>query len=88
MGMTMKIPLEDSSTNSCPPNFLQPCRKRRAGDIASAQPSVIQTIVDSATQVEPIPNQFPWPIKGAVSPTDPRIRPADQIPSHELIIDM
>ena len=34
------------SNNSCPPNFLQPHRKRRAGDVASVQPSVIQTIVD------------------------------------------
>ena len=35
---------EDSSgewTNSCPPNFLQPRRKRCAGDIASVQPSII-----------------------------------------------
>ena len=42
--------------------------------------------MDTATQVEPIPNQFPSPIIGAVSATDPRIRPADQSPSHELII--
>ena len=43
---------EDSSgesTNSCPPNFQQPRRKRRAGDVASVQPSVVQTIVDTAT---------------------------------------
>ena len=71
---------EDSSgesTNSCPANFLQPCRKRRAGDVASVQPSVVQTIVDTATRVEIIPNPFPSPITGELSPTDPRIRPAD-----------
>ena len=81
---------EDSSsesTNSCPPNFLLPRRKRRAGDIVSVQPSVVQTIMDTATQMEPIPNQFPSPIIGAVSPTDSCIWPADQSPSHELIIN-
>ena len=75
------------STNSCPSNFLQPCRKRRAGDIPSVQPSVVQTIVDTATRVEPIPNPFPSPVIGELSPTDRRIRPADQSTSHELIID-
>ena len=81
---------EDSSgesTNSCPPNFLQPRRKRRAGDVAPVQPSVVQTIVDTATRVEPIPNPFPSPIIGEVSLTNPRIRPADQSPSDERIID-
>ena len=42
---------EDSSgesTNSCRPNFLRPRRKRRAGDVESVQPLVIQTIVDTA----------------------------------------
>ena len=65
---TRKIPKyygydnEDSSgesTNSCSPNFLQPRRKQRAGDVASVQPSVVQTIVDTATRVEPSPNTFP-----------------------------
>ena len=65
-----------SSTNS-----------RRVGDIESIQPSVIQTIVDTATRVEPIHNDFPSPIIGQVSPTDPRIRPADHSTSNELIID-
>ena len=81
---------EDSSgesTNSCPLNFLQPRMKRRAGDVESVQPSVIQTIVDAAAQVEPIPNPFPSPVIGEVSPTDPRIRPADQSPPEELFID-
>ena len=81
---------EDSSgdsTNSCPPNFAPPRRKRRVGDIESIQPSVIQTIVDTATRVEPIHNDFPSPIIGQVSPTDPRIRPADHSTSNELIID-
>ena len=53
---------EDSSgesTNSCPPNFLQPRRKQRAGDVPSVQPSVVQTIVDTATRGEPIPNPIP-----------------------------
>ena len=81
---------EDSSgesTNSCPPNFAPPRRKRRVGDIESIQPSVVQTIVDTATRVEPIANDFPSPIIGQVSPTDPRIRPADHSTSNELIID-
>ena len=45
---------EDSSgdsTNSCPLNFAPPRRKRRVGDIESIQPSVVQTIVDTATRV-------------------------------------
>ena len=67
---------EDSSgesTNSCPPNSDPPRRKRRVGDIESIQPSVVQTIVDTASRVEPIENDFPSPIIGQVSPTDPRI---------------
>ena len=75
------------STNSCPPNFLQSRRKQRAGHVASVQQSVVQTIVVTATRVEPIPNPFPSSTIGEVSPTDPRIRPADQSPSHERIID-
>ena len=56
---------------SCPRNFAQPLKKRRAGNVASVQPSVVQTIMDTATRVEPIPNPFPWPVIGEVSPTDP-----------------
>ena len=59
------------STTSCPPNFAPPRRKRRVGDIESIQPSVVQTIADTATRVEPIANDFPSPIIGQVSPTDP-----------------
>ena len=72
------------STNSCPPNFTQPLKKRR--DVASVQPSVIQTLVDTATRVEPIPNPFISPVIGEVSPTDPRIRPADQSSPDERIL--
>ena len=75
------------STNSCLPNFAPPRRKRRTGDVESLKPSVIQTIVDTAAQVEPMPNAFPSPIIGEVSPTDPRIRPANQSPPENLIID-
>ena len=81
---------EDSSgdsTKSCPLNFAPPRRKLRVGDIESIQPSVVQTIVDTATRVEPIANDFPSPIIGQVSPTDPRIGPADHSNSNELIID-
>ena len=81
---------EDSSgesTNSCPPNFAPPRRKQRVGDIESIQPSVVQTIVETATRVEPLENDFPSPIIGQVSLTDPRIRPADHSTSNELIID-
>ena len=75
------------STISCPANFLQPCRRRRTGDVASVQPSVIQTIADTGTRVEPIPNPFSSPIIGEVSPTDPRIRPANHSFSDERILD-
>ena len=75
------------STNSCPPNFVQPRRKRRAGDVESIEPSIVQTIVDTASRVEPIENESPSPIIRQVSPTDPRIRPADHNSSNELIID-
>ena len=75
------------STNSCPPNFAQPRRKPRAGDVESVQPSIVQTIVDTASRVEPIEIEFPSPIIGQVSPTDNRIRPADHNLSNELIID-
>ena len=71
---------DDSSgelTNSCPLNFTQRPKKRRAGDVASVQLSVVETIVDTATRVEPIPNQLPSPVKGEVSPTETRIRPAE-----------
>ena len=51
------------------------------------QPSVVKTIVDTASSVEPIANSFPWPIIGEVSPTDPRIRPADHSFSDERILD-
>ena len=70
-----------------PPNFAQLRRKRRAGDVESVQPSVIQKIVDTAAQVEPNPNVFPSPVIGGVSPIDPRICPANQSPPDELIID-
>ena len=75
------------STNSCPPNFVQPRKKRPAGDVESVQPSIVQTIVDTASRVELIENEFPSPITGQVSPTDPRTRPADHNSSNELIID-
>ena len=81
---------EDSSgesTNSCPPNFAPPRRKRRVADIESIQPSVVQTIVDTKTRVEPIENEFPSPIIAQVSPTGLRIQPADHSTSNELIID-
>ena len=76
------------STYSCPPHFLQPRRKRRAGDVESVQPSIVQTIVDTASRMEPIDNPFPSPIIGQVSPTDPRIQPADRSSSSERLLDM
>ena len=81
---------EDSSgesTNSCPPNCLPPRRKYPAGDVESVQPSVIQRILDTAAQVEPILNPFLSPVIGKVTPTDPRIQPANQSSEQELIID-
>ena len=44
------------SIKSCPTNPTQPRRKNRAGDIESVQPSVVQTIANTAAQVEPIHN--------------------------------
>ena len=82
--------IDDSSgesSNSCPPNFVQPLKKRCAVEVASVRPSVIETIVDTATRVEPNPNPFPSPVIGEVSPTDPRIRPADQRSPDERILD-
>ena len=76
------------STNSCPPHFLQSRKKRRAGDVESVQPSIVQTIVDTASQLESIDNPFPSPIIGQVSPTDPRIKPADHSSSNERLLDM
>ena len=74
------------STDSCTPNLTQP-RKRQAGDIDCVQPSVVQTIENTAAQVEPIYNPYPSPIIGEVSPTDPRIRQADQSPTDNLVIN-
>ena len=54
----------DESTNSCPPHFLQPRKKRRAGNVESVQPSMVQTIVDTASRMEPFDNPFPSPIMG------------------------
>ena len=76
------------STNSCPPHFLQPRSKRWAGDVESVQPSIVQTIVDTASRMEPIDNPFPSPIIRQVSPTDPRIQPADCSFSSERLLDM
>ena len=75
------------SINSCLPDFAPPRRKRHTGDVESVQPSDIQTIVDTAAQVELTPNAIPSPVIDEVSPTDPRIRPASQSPPENLIID-
>ena len=74
-------------TNPCPPNLTQPRKKRRAGDVGSVQSSVVQTIIDTAAQVETIPFPYSSPVIGEVSPTDPCIRPANQSPTDELTID-
>ena len=44
------------STNSCPPNLMQPRKTRRVADIEPVQPSVEQTIATTAAQVERIFN--------------------------------
>ena len=85
--MVLIIKTHLMSTNSCPLNFVQTLKKRRAGDVASVQPSAIQTIVDTSTQLEPIPNSFPSAVIGEVSPTDPRIRPANQSSPDERKLD-
>ena len=69
------------------PNFAPPRRKRRVGDIESIQPSVVQTIVDTATRVEPIANDFPSPIIGQMSPTDPVYDQQITANKNELIIE-
>ena len=61
------------STNSCPPNFVQTRRKRRAGDVESVQPSIVETIVDTASRVEPIEIEFTSPIIGQILASDQRI---------------
>ena len=75
------------STESSPPNPTQPRKKRRAGDVESVKPSVVQTILDTAAQAEPIPNSFPSPVIGEILTTDTRIGPANQSPPDGLIID-
>ena len=75
------------STNSCPTNWTQPRGKRQAGDVESVQPCVVQSIIDTAAQVEPIDNPYTWPAIAKVSPTDPRIRPVDHSPDENLFID-
>ena len=78
-----KFEQEDSfgvSTNWCPPNWLQSRRKPRKGNIESLQPSVVQLIIDTTAQVEPIPNPYPSPVIGMELPTDQHIRLADQSP--------
>ena len=56
------------STKSYPPNPPQPLRKRRAGDIESVQPSIVQTRTNAAAQVEPIQNPYWSPIIGEAHP--------------------
>ena len=75
------------STKSCPPNPTQHHRKCCAGNVEPVQPSFVQTIVNTAAQVEPIPNPIASPVIGGVSLTDPRIRPENQSPPDEKIID-
>ena len=67
--------------------FVKPRRKRRIGDVESVPPSFVETVATTAAQVEPIYNPYPSPVIGQVSPTDPCIRPADQSPTDELVID-
>ena len=74
------------SSNSFPPNLTETRRKCRADDTESVQHSVVQTIANTADQVEPIYNLYPSPVIGEVSPTDPLIRPAEQSPTNELVI--
>ena len=62
-------------------------KKRRVGDIESLHPSVAQSIADTAAQVEPIFVTYTSPVIGEVSPTDPRIRPADYSLNENLFID-
>ena len=42
------------STNSCPLNWRQPGQKSTTGDIESMQPSIVQSIVHTEAQFEPI----------------------------------
>ena len=58
-----------------------------AGDIESFQPSIIPLIVDTAAQVEPIPNPCPSPIIVTVSPTDPGNRSEYHNPNNNFELD-
>ena len=73
--------------NWCSPNQLNSKRKRRAGDIKSFQPSIIQSIVNTAAHVEPTHNPYLSLAIGTVSPTDPGVRPADHSPDDNLDLD-
>ena len=54
----------------CSSIWLQLKRINRAGDIESIQTSIVQSKVDSAAQVESIPNPYPSSDIGTVSTTD------------------
>ena len=47
----------------------------------------MQSIVNTAAQVEPISNPYPSQVIDILSPTDPRIRPADQSSDKTLVLD-
>ena len=67
----------ESTNSGPPPNWLQRRQKRRVGDIESLQPSLVQSIIDTAAQIETIPKPYPSPVIREASPTDTRIRPDD-----------
>ena len=75
------------STSSCPTKWTQPRGKRQAGDVESVQPCVVQSIIDTAAQVEQIGNPYTSPVIAKVSPTDPRMRLVDHSPDKNLFID-
>ena len=71
------------SENSCPHSFKYNRRQKRARDSESHRPRVIQSVLATVSQWEPIPNAFLSPVIGIVSPTDPRICPGEHCPDEK-----
>ena len=53
----------------------------------SVKPSVVQTLANTASQVETIYNLYPSPVIGQDSSIHNRIRPVNESPTDKLVID-
>ena len=70
------------------PSKLAPTqKKRRVGDFESLQSSIMQSIVNTAAKVGPIPNPYLSPVIGIVSPMPPLNCAVDQRADDNLVLD-